>query len=491
MKITLLLFLFFITEVEAQLNCSADGYVSSLFYKKNGINHELVDFSFDKSSYIPSYEYCAAFLDYVRSRSYYKDNRSKSLKFQTLITEGDNNPIRLLENNRKDLYQLCIDSKACRILFPYFVLEWPLLKNELNNLFETRINNCDNIRFHPLKDESMIIKPIPNKNFFFWQQPEKNMISELNANINEKTTEIHISSMTISEEEIASLDSRILQYPKLKVYVYFSYPFNTLAHGFPKWMDSISGRVFYYPIATNPDNLSNYHIKGVAIRGTNDLMIFSSSNFRHYRQEKLHDLGFSVINTDLVNQFINILTNVAKNNCQNHRIFNCHLEARFPFIEDDKNILRKEFARGCQNLVKKDFKNIKPSDQLILRGPLRGKIIDFIKSAKHSIDIYSHQFRDKEITDLLREKKQQGLDIKVFVGKKISSTGELTNIPNLKQYNPKKEMHIKAIIIDNNAAFMTSANITQSSLGNKQETGFYLKDENLIHTLIKYLSTNQ
>ena len=491
MKFMLFVLIFFSIEVKAQLNCSSEGYVSSLFYKKNGINHELVDFSFEKSSYIPSYEYCAAFLDYVRSRSYFKDNRSKSLTFQKLITEGDNNPIRLLENDRKDLYQLCIDSKACKILFPYFVLEWPILKNELNNIFESRINQCDNVMFHNLQDDSSTIKALPKKNFIFWHQPEKNMISELNANINESTREIHISSMTISEEEIATLDSKILHYPKLKVYVYFSYPFNTLAHGFPKWMDSISGRVFFYPIATNPDMLTNYHIKGVAIRGSDDLMIFSSSNFRHYRQEKLYDLGFTIKNTDLVNQFINILTNITKNNCKNHRIFNCHLEARFPYMENEKNIVRKEFARGCQNLVKKDLSTRQSKEQYILRGPLRSKITEIIKSAKHSIQIYSHQFSDREILNLLNEKKQQGVDVKIFVGKKIGIKDEAKNIPYLKEYNPKKEMHIKTIITDNNSAFITSANFTQSSLGNKQETGFYIEEAQQIQDLKTYLSVNQ
>jgi hypothetical protein len=475
----------------AQLNCSADGYVSSLFYKKNGINHELVDFSFEKSSYIPSYEYCAAFLDYVRSRSYFKDNRSKSLGFQKLITEGDNHPIRLLAPDRKDLYKICIDSKACKILFPYYVLDWPLLKNELFNIFEPKINTCDEAKFFPLKDEVTQISPLPNIDFSFWEQPDKNMISELNSNMNNETREVHISSMTISEEEIATLDQKILKFPKIKIYVYFSYPFNTLAHGFPKWMDSISGRVFFYPITTNPDILSNYHIKGVAIRGSKDLMIFSSSNFRHYRQEKLHDLGFTISNTELVNQFINLLASISKNNCNNHRIFNCHLEARFPYMDNEKNILRKEFARGCQNIVKKEFSTLSNKSGLILRGPLRSKVFELIGRATKSIEIYSHQFKDKEIIALLMDKISKGIDVKVLVGKHKSISDEIKKIPNLKLFHSSKEMHIKVVIIDNQSAFLMSANITESSLENKLETGFYINDQEMIQSLKNYLSKNQ
>jgi phosphatidylserine/phosphatidylglycerophosphate/cardiolipin synthase-like enzyme len=89
------------------------------------------------------------------------------------------------------------------------------------------------------------------------------------------------------------------------------------------------------------------------------------------------------------------------------------------------------------------------------------------------------------------DKIRKGIDVKVLVGKHKSISDEIKKIPNLKLFHSSKEMHIKVVIIDNQSAFLMSANITESSLENKLETGFYINDQEMIQSLKNYLSKNQ
>lgn len=120
----------------------------------------------------------------------------------------------------------------------------------------------------------------------------------------------------------------------------------------------------------------------------------------------------------------------------------------------------------------------------------RKKLEYFLKNAKKSIKIYAHNFSDKSISNIILEKQNKWLDIKIIFPdlKKVSSNNDEINI--LKQSNvnlkliDKPEIHAKAILIDDKYLYVWSINFSSYSIDENREIWILIKNEDILRQFL-------
>lgn len=161
-----------------------------------------------------------------------------------------------------------------------------------------------------------------------------------------------------------------------------------------------------------------------------------------------------------------------------------------------KNNNAKEFQE-IESLFDADWKDEKfsPQSGYLVIGPdhQREKFIKLFSQAKKCIRIYQQSYNDEEIVSVLEKLSRQGIKIKLlmmpfpFGGKKdinapfqkrlIKAGGEV-------KLNKTRYMHAKAVIIDDEIAYIGSCNFYQPSLDFNREVGALTTNKNAIKRLI-------
>ncbi len=152
-------------------------------------------------------------------------------------------------------------------------------------------------------------------------------------------------------------------------------------------------------------------------------------------------------------------------------------------------IKNKDIYNILSYIFNQDFNWIKSSiydDNLVL-SPFysRDKIEYIIKNAKKSIKIYSHNFNDEKIKNLLIEKSKEVKVEIIFPDlKKVDSNKEVIDFFKKNKINiylvDKPEIHAKSIMIDDEFLYIWSINFSKSSIDDNREIWLLLKDKKII-----------
>lgn len=95
---------------------------------------------------------------------------------------------------------------------------------------------------------------------------------------------------------------------------------------------------------------------------------------------------------------------------------------------------------------------------------VRRCFISAIKTAKHSITLIIYSLNDTEVIKAIKEKKDQGVDIKILIDAKNSKDLEELGALIIPKEKKSGLMHQKILIIDEEKVWIGSANFTSTSL---------------------------
>jgi phosphatidylserine/phosphatidylglycerophosphate/cardiolipin synthase-like enzyme len=152
------------------------------------------------------------------------------------------------------------------------------------------------------------------------------------------------------------------------------------------------------------------------------------------------------------------------------------------------------------------------SDRLTVSPDSMKPIVDFISSAKKTLQIETQYLNDATMNQAILDAANRGVEVKVMVASACSfgmpkgsavtkwnatytsfdDAGISTRIfdGNIKVGGVKGYLHAKAIIVDSNQAWVGSVNGSTTSLSDNREYGLFINDGNLISSLNKYVSSD-
>jgi len=144
-------------------------------------------------------------------------------------------------------------------------------------------------------------------------------------------------------------------------------------------------------------------------------------------------------------------------------------------------ILEQVFERDWQ---KQPWTEPLPESLRICPFNCRSSVIAFIKKATKSIDIQAQYLEDKELIQLLEDKIKQWVTLRLIFGKyqEDSLPKELKQLTRL-QADPN--VHAKNILIDNQALYIWSMNLSANALDNNREIGVVSSDRFVIQSFMK------
>jgi phosphatidylserine/phosphatidylglycerophosphate/cardiolipin synthase-like enzyme len=122
--------------------------------------------------------------------------------------------------------------------------------------------------------------------------------------------------------------------------------------------------------------------------------------------------------------------------------------------------------------------------------------VSFISGAKRSVVVQDEVMGDQEVADALGERARAGVDVKVQAAKFEPNALGDTNAQLLKQLNAagvtqvrfqrKPVLHAKLIVVDGEAAYLGSVNLTTNSLNNNRELGVIVREKAIVSKLVKF-----
>lgn len=143
-------------------------------------------------------------------------------------------------------------------------------------------------------------------------------------------------------------------------------------------------------------------------------------------------------------------------------------------------------------------KPFKPADPDLVVSPdnSRSRLVTFIQSAKRSVVVQDEVMGDQEVADALGERAKAGVDVKVQAAKFEPGALGDTNGKLLKQLNDagvtqvrfqvKPMLHAKLIVVDDEAAYLGSVNLTTNSMDNNRELGVIVREKAIVSKLLKF-----
>lgn len=117
-------------------------------------------------------------------------------------------------------------------------------------------------------------------------------------------------------------------------------------------------------------------------------------------------------------------------------------------------------------------------------GSARARVLEVIKSAKHSIQMLAYAFQAPDIMQALVDAKQRGVDVRVVIDKK-RNLGEASKVAmdfvtrngvELRINDHFHILHDKVIIVDGNTVETGSFNFTSSAETDNSENVVVIRD---------------
>lgn len=126
------------------------------------------------------------------------------------------------------------------------------------------------------------------------------------------------------------------------------------------------------------------------------------------------------------------------------------------------------------------------------------EIIDFIDSAKESIDIEVYVFTSRDVVDALERARRRGVSIRIILEKEVigNDNDEIFAELASKGYNVRfasrsyQLTHSKFIIIDGKAVLVGSHNLSNSALFKNREASIITRDGESVSEFIRVFETD-
>jgi cardiolipin synthase len=151
---------------------------------------------------------------------------------------------------------------------------------------------------------------------------------------------------------------------------------------------------------------------------------------------------------------------------------NLHYARDFGVLIRDQGIVAELNRLFDADWEDKKFKPV-PSPLVISPYNSREKIIQFLKSARHSIRILDAKLEDQQAIGVLLKKAAEGCDIKIIT-KSTDFEGISANLHFRKLARFK--LHAKCIVVDGRCFFVGSQNLREVALDHRREVGIIIED---------------
>ena len=135
-------------------------------------------------------------------------------------------------------------------------------------------------------------------------------------------------------------------------------------------------------------------------------------------------------------------------------------------------------------------------DGVVSPSNSRLHIFDLLKSAKHDIMIQDEVAGDPALNDLIKAKCAQGVHVRAILGNMKPTPKEPTplNVQTAQawtasgaqvRFQSKPMLHAKAIVVDGQAMYVGSENLTTNSMDHNREIGLLLNDPSLVAPVVQ------
>jgi phosphatidylserine/phosphatidylglycerophosphate/cardiolipin synthase-like enzyme len=129
-----------------------------------------------------------------------------------------------------------------------------------------------------------------------------------------------------------------------------------------------------------------------------------------------------------------------------------------------------------------------PDDLIVSPLNSRAEILELFESADRSIDIYAEVVRDRDVIDALERAERNGVEVRIVLSfdaepDAIRITGELEAAGVEIRYFDELYIHAKAIVVDDEIAFVGSQNFTRTSLDENREVGIIVREAAVVERL--------
>lgn len=161
----------------------------------------------------------------------------------------------------------------------------------------------------------------------------------------------------------------------------------------------------------------------------------------------------------------------------------------FIFVTKDS-----EITKGLNKLFRSDFEvkyfwENKIQENLVISPINSRKMLEIlIKNAKNSLELYAENFNDERIINLLNEKSDENVKIKIILSEDIGSNKKIIKKfhKNIEAKLIKKPyQHSKVIIVDRKILYIGSINFSMQSMDQNREVGIILKEKEFIEKIEK------
>jgi phosphatidylserine/phosphatidylglycerophosphate/cardiolipin synthase-like enzyme len=124
-----------------------------------------------------------------------------------------------------------------------------------------------------------------------------------------------------------------------------------------------------------------------------------------------------------------------------------------------------------------------PSNRDLVISPenARGKLEEFLRRAKRTLEIYDPQVSDDQMLELLRRKAEAGVEVRILgeLEKKWHGAGF-----DAREF-PGKRLHVRAIVRDGRRAFIGSQSLRKLELDDRREVGIIIRDRVIVRAIAK------
>lgn len=143
--------------------------------------------------------------------------------------------------------------------------------------------------------------------------------------------------------------------------------------------------------------------------------------------------------------------------------------------------LVKEILRLFESDVNRTDYLPRNRDLVVSPENARGKLEEFLRRARTSLDIYDPQVSDDQMLALLQSKAERGVKIRILgcLEKKWENAGFKARA------FPGKRLHVRAIVRDGRRVFVGSQSLRKLELDDRREVGLIIRDRAIVRSIEK------
>ena len=474
--------------------CSSESKHGGIQYEDaSKVAWELLDLTFEQSPVAESYLSCTRFLESIPK------SWNESVKLLPLYPVEK----RVARLGLSDpLIELCVKTEGCRINPIYGIFrpgKWlesyrkPALTDALPQCSKKPFRSEDaldeegsEVRLEPADLEIGKVTSLPEANL------EEHLIHSLET---KKPKRVFLSTMILSLHILEAVDQWALKNPKTEIWAFFSHNIQALETGFPSAYQPKAPNLRLFPVFKTPDADDSYHIKGLAYEGTEKSVEILSVNLRRFREEKVADRVIELKGENAYSSFVSILDSVLDQQCSNLRYLDCSNQLRFG-LDSERS---KKVKGWIQNACAHRFTPPKPLRPVLYRGggtSLEEQLVDWISSAKKTIEVSSHILKNTRIFQALESAAEKGVKVQILAGTDLHSKGgrniTASELPiTLQTREMGVTSHAKFILIDRELAVWGTGNFTKTGLSNPWEIFLATRNQAFLSVLSSYLAEYQ